>query len=242
MIKLRLIGKHNFNGYTLVEGFPGYGLVGTIAVNFLVEKLGMEFIGYVDSQLFPPVVAIHNNRPLPSLRMYKSDKNKLIVVMSEFVMSIKSIHALSDLLYDWCEKNKIKRIISLGGISIKGKQDEVYGIVSSPDDVKLLSKFGVVPIKEGATTGINAMLLMKASVGGKVPVISLLAEARPDYVDPLGAAMVLTTLSDIIGVNINTEELVREALQIEQKLRSAIDTAKNAEKVYSGGESSGMYA
>ena len=29
-------------GYTLVEGFPGMGLVGTIAANYLVEKLNFE--------------------------------------------------------------------------------------------------------------------------------------------------------------------------------------------------------
>lgn len=235
--------KPKYNGYMLIEGFPGYGLVGTIAVNFLIEKLNMEFIGYVKSPLFPPIVAIHESTPLPPLRIYKSDKHKLILVISEFVMSLKTVHTMADILYEWCEKNGIRKIISLGGISISGKQDEVFGITSDPKELKMFDKFGVFPIKEGATTGINALLLQKAVVGGKVPVISLLAEARQDYVDPLGAAMVLTSLSDYLGIHIDTSELVKEAMMIEAKLRKNIEAAKKAEGTFRETPTAGgMYA
>ncbi len=244
MIKFVLFDKKSkYNGYTMVEGFPGYGLVGTIAVNFLVEKFKMELIGYAESVLFPPIIAIHNNTPLPPLRIYKSDKYKLLIIMSEFVMSMKTVHLMSDLLYQWSEDNGIRRMVSLGGISITGKQDEVFGITSDPKELKLFDKFGVLPIKEGATTGINALLLQKAAMGGKVPVLSLLAEAKPDYVDPLGAAMVLTSLSDYLGMPIDTSELVKEAMVLEGKIRKNIDAAKKSEGTFkeplTGG---GMYA
>lgn len=233
MLKMHLSGRrNNFNGYTLLEGFPGYGLVGTIAVNFLVEKLNMEMIGFIESPLFPPVAAIHGGRPYPPLRLYKSDKHKLVVILSEFVMDRKVIKSVSDMVYDWCEQAGIKRIISLGGISIRGKQDEVFCISSDPNEEKMFEKMGITPIREGATTGMNALLLIRATTGGKIPVVSLLAEAKPDYVDPLGAAMVLTSLSDYIGLKVDTTELVREAMVIESKLRQAMDAAKKAEKAY----------
>jgi uncharacterized protein len=244
MIKFVLFNKKaRYSGYTMVEGFPGYGLVGTIAVNFLVEKFKMELIGYAESALFPPIIAIHNNTPLPPLRIYKSDKYKLLIIMSEFVMSMKTVHMMSDMLYQWCEDNGIRRMVSLGGISIAGKQDEVFGITSDPKELKLFDKFGVLPIKEGATTGINALLLQKASMGGKVPVLSLLAEAKPDYVDPLGAAMVLTSLSDYLGMPIDTSELVKEAMVLDGKIRKNIDAAKKSEGTFKETQSGGgMYA
>ncbi|MCX8199928.1 MAG: PAC2 family protein [Candidatus Micrarchaeota archaeon] len=243
-IKLVLLDKKpKYSGYTLVEGFPGYGLVGTIAVNFLVEKFKMELVGYAESQLFPPIVAIHDTVPLPPLRIYKSDKHKLLLVMSEFVMSMKAVHAMADVLYSWCEKNNVRRIVSLGGISISGKQDEVFGITSDPKEIKMFDKYGVLPIKEGATTGINALLLQKAAMGGKVPVVSFLAEAKPDYVDPLGAAMVLTSLSDYLGIQIDTTELVKEAMLIESKLRKNLEAVKKAETTFKETFSAGgMYA
>jgi len=236
--------KPKYNGYTLIEGFPGYGLVGTIAVNFLAEKFKMELVGYVESTLFPPIIAIHDSRPLPPLRIYKSDKHKLILIMSEFVMFMKVVHLMADMLYEWCEKNGIKKIVSLGGISISGKQDEVFGITSDAKEIKMFDKVGVLPIKEGATTGVNALLLQKASMGGKIPVVSLLAEAKPEYVDPLGAAMVLTSLSDYLGIPIDTTELVKEAMMIETKLRKNIETARKAESTFKEPQSGagGMYA
>ena len=37
--------KTSLDGYTLIEGFPGMGLVGTIAAKYIVEKLNYEYIG-----------------------------------------------------------------------------------------------------------------------------------------------------------------------------------------------------
>lgn len=242
MVQLKLFNnKRTFKGYTLIEGFPGYGLVGTIAANFIAEKLDMELIGYVESPLFPPVTAIHNGKPLPPMRIYESKKHKLLLAMAEFVMSVKVIHLVSDVIYTWCLKNGIKKIVSLGGISIKGKQDEVFCISSDSDELKVLEKLGVIPIKEGATTGVNAMLLIKSSMQKKVPVILLLAEAKRDYADPFGAALVLTSLSKYLGIKIDTTELVKEAMIIESKLRQSIEAAKNVESEYKG-TYSGMYA
>ncbi len=232
MINLNLLKKTNFKDYLLIEGFPGYGLVGTIAVNYLVEKLDMQLVGYFESHLFPPIAAIHDGMPLPPMRMYVSKKHKIVVVLAEFVMSNKTIHHVADFLYEWAAKNKIKKIVSLGGIAIKGQQDEVFAIVSDPREIKSLEKIGIESINEGATTGINAILLTKASMSKKVPVISLLAEAKANYVDPLGAAMVLTSLADYTDIQIDASELVKEAMIIEAKLKQSMEAAEKAEKIH----------
>jgi len=242
MIKTTLFGKHDFKGYTLVDGFPGYGLVGTIAANYLVDKLKMEFIGYVESNHFPPVSAIHDGKPMPPLRIYKSAKQKLVVFISEFMLPKQLVYTMSETMYEWCNKNKIKKIVSMGGISIRGKQDEVFGLASDPKDLKALGDLGVIPIKEGATTGINALLLIKSSMKGKVPVVSLLAESKPDFVDPLGAALVLTALSDYLDVKIDTQDLIKEASIIESKLKESMATAESVEKTFADTSHKHMYA
>ena len=75
-----------FQGYTLIEAFPGVGLVGPMAGSYLIEKLKMEQIGQIDSDLFPPIASIHNGMPLFPARIYKHEKFKLVLVMSEFVI------------------------------------------------------------------------------------------------------------------------------------------------------------
>ncbi len=242
MINTVIFEKHNFKGYTLVDGFPGFGLVGTIAANYLVDKLKMEFVGYFESKFFPPVSAIHDGKPMPPLRIYKNEKHKLIVFISEFMFPKHLVYTMANTMYEWCEENKIKKIVSMGGISIRGKQDEVFGLASEKRELNKLGDSGVIPIKEGATTGINALLLIKSSMNGKIPVVSLLAESKPDFVDPLGAALVLTALSDYLNVNIDTKDLIKEAAIIESKLKEAMSSAESADKSHPETSFKHMYA
>ncbi|HDI10290.1 MAG TPA: hypothetical protein ENF65_00925, partial [Euryarchaeota archaeon] len=43
----------SLNNPVLIEGFPGVGLVASIATGFLVEELKLEEIGYVFSKYLP---------------------------------------------------------------------------------------------------------------------------------------------------------------------------------------------
>ena len=69
-------------------------------------------------------------------------------------------------------------------------------------------------------------------MSGKIPVVSLLAESKPDFVDPLGAALVLTALSDYLNINIDTKDLIKEAAIIESKLKESMESAQSADKTH----------
>ena len=63
-IEFHMLAKPKLKSPVLVEGFPGLGLVGTISASYLIEKLKMEPLGYIISEKFPPIAAVHNYRPL----------------------------------------------------------------------------------------------------------------------------------------------------------------------------------
>lgn len=224
-------GKFDLKNPLLIEGFPGIGLIGTISASYIAEKLGMEQIGYMVSEKFPPITAVHNYEPLYPARIYKSKKHNLIVLFSEFVVPISVVHKLAHAIVEWSMKRKIKQIISLGGIGMKGEQDTVFGIASQPQLTKMLEKNGIKLIKEGATTGVSGVMLAECAAR-KVPAISLLAEAKPNYLDPKGAALVLNAVKKITGLPIDTRELVKEADTIETKIKEIIENAKDAQQHY----------
>ena len=58
MIEIRLFKDQNLKGYTFIEGFPGAGLVVPMASSYMIEKLGMEYVGYLNSDMFPPIAAV----------------------------------------------------------------------------------------------------------------------------------------------------------------------------------------
>lgn len=236
-IEIHLTAKPKFKSPTLVEGFPGLGLVGTISASYLVEKLKMEPLGYITGEQFPPLAAVHSHRPLFPARMYYSQKHDLIVFVSEFVIPIGSVNELAERIHEFARKNKVKRIISLGGITIKGEQDTVYAIASLPKISDELAKMkGVELIKEGATTGVTGVLLAQGAVEN-FPVISLLAESQEGYMDPKAAAMVLETLKELLRVSIDTSALENEAAKIDNRVKDMLHKAKTAHTQYKKVES-----
>ena len=232
MVEIKLNKKIKLDNTRLIEGLPGLGLVGTVAATYLVQKLNMRCVGYVHSRNFPPLVSIHNYEPYYPMRLYHSKKYNLLVLLSEFIIPIEQVNELADEIIKFVKKHKIKEIISLGSISIKGEQDTVYVITS---DKKLSKRFedmkNVELIKEGATTGVTAMLLAEGKINN-IPVTSLLAEAHAEYVDPRGASMVLKVLNQVLDLNIDTRELDREAEEIDRQMKEIISKGKLAHKKY----------
>lgn len=238
-IEFHITAKPKLRTPTLVEGFPGLGLVGTISASYLVEKLRMEPLGYITGDNFPPLAAVHNHRPLYPARMYYSQKHDLIVFISEFVVPIAAVNELADRIYEFARKWHVKRIISLGGITIKGEQDEVYSIASLPALSSELEKIPTVKlIKEGATTGVTGVLLARGAVEG-YPVISLLAESQEGYMDPKASAMVLEVLKTMLKIDLDTKSLEKEAKFIDGKVKSMVSKAKEAHTEYKKVQDSG---
>ncbi|MBI4399647.1 proteasome assembly chaperone family protein [Candidatus Micrarchaeota archaeon] len=231
-VKIIETSKFDLKNPILIEGFPGIGLVGTISANYLVEKLKMEPLGYITSEKFPPFSAVHNYQPMHPARIYKSKKHNIVVILSEFIVPLSTVHDLSTKIMEWSKQRKIKEIITLGGISIQGEQDTVYGIASTPKLAKHVEKNGKVSlIREGATTGISGILLADCAAIS-FPALSLLAESKPDYLDPRAASMVLEALKGITGIKFDTRELIKEEKAIQTKLKEVMDKAKNASEHY----------
>ena len=59
---------------TIIEGFPGFGLVGTIASEFLIEHLKTEQIGKILFDDMPAMVAIHENKVVEPLGIFYNQK------------------------------------------------------------------------------------------------------------------------------------------------------------------------
>ena len=51
--------QENLEGATVIDGFPGVGLVGSITANYLINTLKLEQIGVMRSRHFPPLTVVH---------------------------------------------------------------------------------------------------------------------------------------------------------------------------------------
>ncbi len=230
MAEIKLTTKVDLRNYTMIDGFPGIGLVGTIAAGYIVEKKAMEPIGYLASEKFPPMTTIHHGRPYFPARIYREPRDKFCVLLAEFVVPSEVVYPLSSEIFSFVKANGIKQVISLAGMtSAKEGGGKIYGIASNDAMAKFLENKGIELIKEGVTTGVSGVLLARCAVEG-FPAVSLLAESQQNYPDPRAAAMLLEKLRDLMGMKIDTKALLREAGIIEAKMRQMTEQMRKVSK------------
>jgi len=211
--------EKNIRDYTLIEGLPGMGLVGTIAAKYVIEKLNFEEYGYIESALFLPVVRIHDGMPIRPARIYISDSKKLIVLISEQIIPKNHTFILAKAVTDWMQKKGISSLISLSGIHAYDTDPEqpiIYGIAANEKSKELLEKHGLKLIEDGITTGVTALILLNLKKTN-INAISILGNVKiaADY---QAAAEVLKKLNDIIQLNIDVKPLMAEAKQVEKEI------------------------
>jgi uncharacterized protein len=244
MMNIKLFKDYNLKGYNVIEAFPGAGLVGSMAGSYIIEKLGMEYIGYIESDLFPPIAAIHDGVPMFPARLYRDEKYKLLIVLSEFTVPSDLIYPLSMELLAFVRKYGISRIISISGMPSTKASSDLY--IASQDNVmvKKANSAGIKPINEGVIAGISAILMVNAAQF-KIPTLNLLVEVNPQIMDPKYAEIAIEGLNKIIGINIDLKDLEEEAKVVEARIRDLMKKMKASHDTYTNAaEATGpsMYA
>ncbi|MCX6692219.1 MAG: PAC2 family protein, partial [Methanoregula sp.] len=66
---------------SVLVGFPGSGLVGSIALHYMVDQLEFELIGTMTSKFFPPLAMMNKGVINDPVRMYA--KNDLAAIVAD---------------------------------------------------------------------------------------------------------------------------------------------------------------
>ncbi len=231
MMSIKISSEKSLKGYTLIEGFPGTGLVGPMVASYIIEKLGMEMVGYIYSDRFPPIAAVHGGFPMHTARLYADPKSKLAVVFSEFMIPVDAIYQLTDELISFVRKNGVAKIISIGGMPSQNPSSTAYVISSQPGLLGKGGKQGLKPVNEGVIAGVSAMLMISAAELG-IPVMDLLVEVNPEVMDPKYAEVAIKGLGTLTGIEIDTKELEEEAKEVDAKVRDMLKKAKDSHEHY----------
>lgn len=221
-------------GAIVIDGFPSVGLVSSIVGNYMVNSLELEQVAVLESSFFPAVSLIRNSEPLSPVRVYCServgreeDTDQLVVFISEFQPPPNLIKNIASTVLDWVQEQRCKMLISPEGLVIERegaigpveKSEKVYGVGSTKQMRNLIREYGIHPFKEGVITGIAGVLLTEGK-RRDFDVISLLAEAYPEYPDARAAALVIEVINKILKhIKIDTTPLLSEAKTIESQLK-----------------------
>lgn len=231
LIEFVEIKKITLKGYTLIEGFPDLGLAGTIGSRYLIEKLKMTQVGYIDSPLFMPVIRIHEGVPMHPVRIYASPKHKLAVVLAEQIIDNRLSNVVAKELVDWIKKRGIKRVISTSGIRVPNGKD-VYAFASDNNSKKAIKKADFEMIKDGVTSGVTALLMLYLK-DNKIEAFCLLGNAK-NNADYHAAAAIVKSFCKLTGICIDVKPLLAEAKKLEDAIVKHLKTLKTKKETKVG--------
>ena len=230
--KIMQFGKTpKLNKPLLIEGLPGIGNVGKVAVDFLIDELKAKKLYEITSYTFPHSVFVNEDNlvELPIVEVfYKQFSGKMhdLLLLGGDVQPIDEVssYEFSEKILDIVQKFNGKEVITLGGIGLADipKKPKVY---CTGNTKKIIDKYkselvsnslyGVV----GPIVGVSGLLLGLAS-RRNIQAISFLAETygHPMYLGIKGAKEILKVLDKKLSLNIDINKLDREIKDIESEI------------------------
>ena len=220
------IPRKSLKGYTLIEGFPGLGLVGTIAAKYLIEKLDFKKYGCLQSNIFIPVIRIREGKPVHPSRIFINDKLKLVAIISEQIIPNKYMDDFARAVVGFVKEKGIQKVIALSGIHTEDNtgKPEIYGIAANDKSKEIISKYNIKSIDDGITSGITALILLDFK-DENVQAVSLLGTVKV-ATDYKAASAVLEKLNEVLNLKLDTKPLMSESKKVEAELSKFLQKMK----------------
>jgi uncharacterized protein (TIGR00162 family) len=246
---IKEIAKVQLTNPILIEGLPGLGLVGKIAIRYLVKQLKAERFAYLYSPHFPYFVLVSKKGGVRLLRgtfycwKNKDGKNDLIFFTGDSqAQTIEGQYEISDRILDFAKKYDVKSIVTIGGYRLEVKdKPKVIAAATNPELLnKALQARAIISVMGSPIVGTAGLILGLARFK-KIDALCLLGETRGYLPDPQAAKSVLEVLQPILGIDVNltgldeeiakSEKMVSRLEKIEEKRAlQAEETRKEEDK------------
>ena len=210
----------------LIEGFPGFGLVGTIASEYLIDHLKTEMIGKIVFEDMPPVVAIHEAKIVEPLGIFYCKKYN-IVILHAITTATGFEWKLADVLVDLAKQLDAKEVISLEGVGASGLKASSNSFYYTNIDKRksILDNLGLKPLKEGIIMGVTGALMLK--IDGR-PLCCMFADTASNLPDSKAAARIIESLDKYLGLDVDPKPLMAQAAKFESKLKGILSSSQKA--------------
>lgn len=228
-IEIDVLTDQRLEDPILIEGLPGVGLVGKLAVDQLVSELPSDISRKIYSEHLPPAVSVGGDgtASLASMTLYavETDEVELLVLTGDSqAQETLGQYRLANAVLDLAEEFDVHEVISLGGFGT-GEQVEEYRVVGAVGDESgdLKERLDQAGVRFDAESDLDTIIGMSGVLVGMAPQrdiqsAGLLGITPGYYVDPASARVVLNVLQDSLGFDIDLTTLEEQAEQVQELL------------------------
>jgi uncharacterized protein len=208
---------------TIIQAFPGFGLVGTITTEYLISHLKCRLIGRKWFEELPSAIAIHKGEIIQPIGIYYNDKYNIIIVHS-----ITGVPGMEWKIADFLEKlgNELnaKEFISLDGIGTTSEQENpnIYFYTNKHENKNLNENLQIKNLDEGIIMGVTSALLLKT----KRNINAFFVETHSEFPDSKASAELIKILDKLLNLEIDPEPLYESAKLFEDKFNKIIEKGK----------------
>jgi predicted ATP-grasp superfamily ATP-dependent carboligase len=209
------------SGATIISGFQGFGLVGTIATEFLIDHLNAKQIGRIEGSKIVPMIAVHKGKIIEPLSIFYDEKENIILIRS--IVPLQNLEwEIADILMNICDSVKAKEFITIEGISgfgerINEKNIKSFFFSADAKKAKKLQSIGIEELNEGIILGVTASLLSRAKNG-----TFLFSEAYSELPDSRSAAKIIEVLDKYLDLKVDYKPLIAKAEGFESKIKEIL--------------------
>ena len=218
----------------LVEGFPGLGMVGSIATKYLVKQLKAQKLAVLHSPHFPYHVVVDKKGGARLLRgefyflKNETGENDFIFLTGDSQsQTIEGQFEVANSILDFAEKKKVKIVITIGGY--RNEFEGTPNVVAVSTNPVLLEKaLNAKAVSSEAGTPIvgTAGLLLGLAKFRRMDSVCLLGETRGYLPDPKTAKTVIEILQGLLGIDVDLKGLDEEIERSKEILGKMQDIEK----------------
>jgi uncharacterized protein (TIGR00162 family) len=244
---IKELAKVQLNNPILIEGLPGLGIVGKIAIRYLIKRLKAEEFAYLYSPHFPYFVLVSKKGRVRLLRgtfyfwKNKNGKNDVIFFTGDSqAQTIEGQYEISDRILDFANQYNVSSIITIGGYRMEAKDKPK--VIAAATNIEILNKAlqaKAILSPMGSPIVGTAGLILGLARFKKIEALCLLGETRGYLPDPKAAKSVLEVLQALLGLGVDlsgldeeivkAEKMVSRLQKIEEKRASQAEEIKKEE-------------
>lgn len=240
-----VIGKNldKINAKSILIGFPGAGLVGSITARTIAEELDLKIYGYIRSPLIPPQATFFDGILAYPFRIYSDPDYDIAIIVGETPLSLEANYNIAIAIMNWAEKNKlVEEIIVVDGFTsnMQSEMDSNIYLIAEPD---LLGSEKFNKIKNIINISSTDFDLISGYIGGVAGVIlnetiiskidgfAFLTDCEnPDIVNIKGAAKAIEVLNNYLDIDVDNSALLSESEKIKENFEEMANKTRGIQK------------